>query len=538
MFIGKMKRLFASFLALGLANASQAVLFESSSHQPCSAKHLTPSIDIPNKAKLLQLIAVPLRNVIVENYPTFGSETTISFCNVTVTYTHPSFHDQINININLPLTGWNGRFQGIGGSGYAANAGAVSLQPGVAEGYSTGNTDAGHVSKTLSSSDWAFKPNGELNIPLLEDFAYFALEELAIVGKQVSNRHYGHGPHYSYWNGCSTGGHQGLMMAQRYPDLYNGIYTASPAIHWETFIVAEYWGQFQMNKLNHYPPSCAFDTITAAAVTACDGLDGVIDGVIANLEKCHYNPKHEIGKQANCTDGPYTITAKDVEIVSQTWQGPRNEKGEFVWYGLNRGAVFEGLVNTTCTEGVTNCTGFPFGISYDWIVNWVLAKPDYDLTKTDLSDYLKLFPSAYKQYHSLIGTEIPNLSAFKKAGGKMITWHGLADQLIFTGGIESYYSEVENGDHNVRDYYRFFPAPGVGHCGGGAGEVPSNPFQAVVDWVEKGDAPETLPAVSTDGSRSRNLCQFPLVSVYESGDPTKAGSFRCQREFPETKTVD
>ncbi|KAI0470897.1 putative feruloyl esterase [Xylariaceae sp. FL0804] len=456
-----------------------------------------------------------------------GNQCTSNYCNVTVTYGHPGFNDTINTNVFLPVTGWNGRFQGVGGGGWATSSGAASLLAPVAEGYSAGNTDGGHSDYDLTSAVWAFLPDGSNNLPLLEDFSYLALGELATIGKQLSTRYYGAAPRYAYWNGCSTGGRQGLMMAQRYPTAYDGIYAGSPAIHWESFQVAQYWGQYLMASLGHYPPPCAYDTITAAAVAACDELDGVADGVIAALSLCRFDPHTLVGTAANCTAGNYTITEEDAVLAEKVWQGPRDGKGNFLWWGINPGTEFEGLTDTVCADGVTNCTGVPFSIAPDWIANWVLDDPDFDFATLTVDSFAALFPEARAKYSALIGTEDPDLSAFRAAGGKMVSWHGLADQLIYPAGTESYYQAAERADPAVRDFYRFFPAPGVMHCGGGAGDTPSDPFGAVVAWVENGTAPETLPAASTDGTSLRDLCQYPLVSVFKGGDPKDASSFAC-----------
>ncbi|KUJ11524.1 tannase and feruloyl esterase [Mollisia scopiformis] len=467
----------------------------------------------------------------VSNATIVGLNATFSYCNVTVTYTHPGWNDTIHITIYLPPNStWNGRFQGVGGGGWAASSGAVSLLSPVASNYAAGNTDAGHPVNTASSASWAFNARNDLNIPLLTDFASVALNDLAVAGKQLSNAYYGYGPRHSYWSGCSTGGRQGLMMAQRYPTAYDGIYAGSPAIHWPTFQVAQYWGQFVMNQLDYHPPTCIFDAITAAAVSACDNLDGVEDGVISALSLCNFDPMTIVNTTANCSGTPVTIRVKDAEIVQKVWEGPRTSDGTFLYWGLNRGAPFEGLTNTSCTS-LTNCTGAPFSITPDWINNWVLANPTFNLSAITLDEFTSIFYRAYTLYDYLIGTDNPDLSEFKRAGGKMIAWHGLADQLIYPNGTVDYYQKVEARDPAVRDFYRFYEAPGVQHCGGGVGAAPSDQLDAVVDWVEKGLKPDTLAAVTTDGEKHRNLCQFPLVSVYKGGNTSLATSFACETSF-------
>jgi hypothetical protein len=145
------------------------------------------------------------------------------------------------------------------------------------------------------------------------------------------------------------------------------------------------------------------------------------------------------------------------------------------------------------------------------------------------SDFTSAFNTSAAEYEAIVGASDPDLSRFKKRGGKMVHWHGLSDQLIFPEGSEKYYLEAEKQDPSVRDFYRFFQAPGVTHCGFGAGASPDYPNDAVVAWVEKCRAPDTLPGVSVDGSLTRNLCPYSLMPTYRGGDYKKASSFQCKQ---------
>jgi hypothetical protein len=151
------------------------------------------------------------------------------------------------------------------------------------------------------------------------------------------------------------------------------------------------------------------------------------------------------------------------------------------------------------------------------------------------ADYVAIFHQSNNEYASIIGTADPDLSAFAANGGKMITWHGLADQLIFPSGTADYYNRVLAGDPAAHDYYRFFEAPGVEHCGGGIGPVPTMAFESVVSWVETGVAPATLNGTSApdvNGTvKVQPLCPYPLVSAYQGGDPAVVSSFACAAAF-------
>lgn len=239
-----------------------------------------------------------------------------SFCNVTITYTHLGKIDSVNVGIGLPDT-WNGRFQGVGGGGWLAGLTPTALVPAVASGYAAGATDAGHYTATVLSSaaNWALTSPGHVNTVLLEDFASVALSDMTLLGKQVTESYYGKEIFKSYWNGCSTGGRQGHMLAQRYPTLYDGIHAGSPAINWahvsqsaasevlkqltsHQMTPAGYWPQYQMNRVDTYPDQCEFDTITAAAIEACDSQDGFHDGIISIVGACDYDAQNAVGLHA------------------------------------------------------------------------------------------------------------------------------------------------------------------------------------------------------------------------------------------------
>jgi Tannase and feruloyl esterase len=180
---------------------------------------------------------------------TFTNLTGLNFCNVTIQYTHPGQNDSINVQVWLPQAGWNGRFLGSGGSGYQTSLAELFLPYGVSQGYSVVATDGGHTPNPYDPSSWALSSPGNVNWALLQDFASIALDDATTIGKAVTMSFYGAPPKYSYWNGCSTGGRQGLMLAQRYPTQYDGILAAAPAINWASFVPGGSWAQLTMNQL-------------------------------------------------------------------------------------------------------------------------------------------------------------------------------------------------------------------------------------------------------------------------------------------------
>jgi feruloyl esterase len=230
-----------------------------------------------------------------------------------------------------------------------------------------------------------------------------------------------------------------------------------------------------------------------------------------------------------------TITAQDAAVVAKILAGPRSTMGEFLWYGLTPGTSFAALAGTTTAGGST--TGAPFPIALTHIGTWLLQNPGWDWTTATYDQYDQLFTQSVEEYTSVIGTDNADLRAFQRSGGKVLIWHGQADQLIFPQGTLNYYQRVEatmGGPARTEQFARLFLAPGVGHCAGGRGPQPDNPLGTLVDWVERGHPPQTLTGVVRDttgaATQSRPICLYPEVATYRGrGDITKAENFACRR---------
>lgn len=276
------------------------------------------------------------------------------------------------------------------------------------------------------------------------------------------------------------------------------------------------------------------DAFTAAAVDACDELDGVSDGVISDPSKCHFNASSIVGHTINCTEpsGSIVLTDAHAQLVNSIWEGPRTVSGAFEWYGMAQGAPLTPLLSTSC-QAVDNCTITPFSISTDYIIAWLARDTALDLDSITREDFDRLFRISVDRYTSIIGTDNPDLTDFKESGGKMIAWHGLNDQLIAPSGTVDYYQRASDFDQDVAEYYRSFLAPGIEHCAGGPGLDPSTTiFDSLIAWVERGEAPDTVPAigpaVGKNGTRTIDLCALPKILTYIGPDPNQASSFTCQ----------
>jgi Tannase and feruloyl esterase len=495
-------------------------------------------------ARILSLTAVarPGGKFTFPANPSFPSLPPIAgmppYCEINVLLTHPEVGDRVRVAVWLPLTGWNGRFQGTGGGGFAAGLFDWALGPAVKNGYAAASTDAGVGMSPLGPPTWALHRNKKINQGLLTNFARRSVHEMSLVGKQVTARFYGRPAAHSYWNGCSTGGRQGLMEAQRYPRDFDGILAAAPAINWDRFLLADFWPQVLMNETHTYPTACEFDAFNKAAIAACDRDDGVADGVIGRPETCRFDPYDLAGRTVTCAGQVLRISMTDAEIVRRIWAGPRTPSGRRLWYGLPKGTPLTAVAATAVAADGTR-HGVPFPVSDGWIKYFLKRDPGFDTSTIGLHEFEPLFRQSQADYGAVLGTDDPDLSAFRDAGGKMITWHGLADQLISSLGTVDYRRRVEatmGGARATDRFYRVFLAPGADHCAGGVGPVPTDPLAAVVAWVEKGRAPDTLPAATTNAKGqkvTRNLCRYPLISRYTgSGDPNSASNYVCVRPDP------
>lgn len=227
----------------------------------------------------------------------------LDFCNVTLSYTHPGENDTINVQVWMPTDTWNGRLQMIGGAGWQAGlhtAGLMGMSAAAGEGYATFGTDAG-LGTDVYPTNWGLVSEGNVNLYLLQDLASVSLNDAAIIAKDIVKSYYGQAARYTYYSGCSQGGRQGMMLAQRYPDAFDGIAASAPAINLPEIFSSYLWPSIVMDELKEYPPACEIDAITAAAVEACDGLDGVLDNVITNPDICSFDPLSAVGKTINCT---------------------------------------------------------------------------------------------------------------------------------------------------------------------------------------------------------------------------------------------
>jgi hypothetical protein len=466
----------------------------------------------------------------------------------------------INIWVGLPMDGaWNGRWQSVGGGVYVGSVAAPNQALGA--GYAAASTDTGHtggrpgVPFAAADGSFGMLEPGKPNTPLQIDFAYRSEHLMAVVGKQLVQAFYGQPPRYSYWNGCSTGGRQGLRMAQDFPDDYDGILAGAPAIHWDRFQAGHIWHQVVQLRDNGGPIGGGAPDVlvakerlaTAKAVAACDAQDGVDDGVLADPRSCEYRASEDRTiTSAECApSSPTCLTPAEASAIDKMWQGPvacakRNAEGtcrvpdvatrdldqrgnQRLWYGNTRGT------DLTALGGAV-----PFPVAIEQPRYWVYFDAAWDWRVLDYSNYPSFFKDTATRVGPLMASDNPNLAAFRDRGGKLVLWHGWTDQLIAPEGTIDYYDRVTRelgGSHDrTQAFARLFMAPGVAHCAGGEGPQPQGLFQGVVDWVEQGSPPNRILASKAiaGGTQTRPLCPYPSQARWTGeGSSNDAVNFAC-----------
>ncbi len=433
------------------------------------------------------------------------------FCRVMATLT-PSSDSDIKIEVWLPASGWNNDFQAIGNGGWNGTMGYGALADALKRGFAAAGTDTGHAGGSASFA---------LGHPeKLTDFAYRAVHEMTVTSKAIIQNFYGSAPRYSYWNGCSTGGRQGLKEAQKFPADFDGIVAGAPANYQTHLHVWSVWVAQQMNKTpGSFIPPEKLAVLHKAVVAACDASDGVKDGLLNDPTKCHFDPK---SIECKGEDLPNCLVPAQVAAVQAIYAGPKSPGGKEIFPTYAPGSELGwGLLGGQ--------QGNP--VATDSFTYVVYKNPQWDWRSMNLTSDVAAIE---KSYGNLIDANDPNLKPFFAHKGKLILYHGWADPAIAPGNSINYYeSVVKNlgGEKKAADDVRLFMVPGMGHCGGGEGPNDFDRMTAIQQWVEQGKAPEQMiasHAVKGTVDRTRPLCPYPQVARYKgSGSTDDAANFTC-----------
>jgi len=419
---------------------------------------------------------------------------------------------------------WNGRFLQQGGGGLNGNVGfpsgptASGGTPALARGFAVASTDTGHSGQVFDGSFMA-----EQQAAL--DFAYQAVGRVASLAKQIIAQHYAKAPDRSYFAGCSTGGREAMLMAQRYPTYFDGIISGAPAMRTSYSGIGDEWVATQLNAVAPKNDKGEPGTRQALSETdkkavidgflnACDAGDGLKDGMVFNINACHFDPKTLVCKGAKA-DG--CLSSGQAAALEKGFGGPKDSKGRQVYPGF----LFDtGIAATQGIPGLlhggSNPVGRPFAATtMDVDARAAAAAADPGQTLTATSTWT-------------------NLNTFSNHGGKLMFFHGVSDPWFSALDTVDYYerlTKANGGPATVSNWSRLYLVPGMGHCQGGTATLDTmDMLTALVDWVEKGTAPASVTATGRAfPGRSRPLCAYPQHAHYTGqGDPEKAESFECR----------
>jgi len=461
-----------------------------------------------------------------------------AFCRVAVT-AKPNSDSDIKIQVWLPTSGWNGKLLGIGNGGFAGLIDEMQMANAVKHGYAATATDTGHDGSPIDAA-WAVGHPEKVI-----DFGRRGIHEMTRVAKAVAQAYYSKAAQRSYFAGCSDGGREALMEAQRYPEDYDGILAGAPANYWTALLTtAAYDTQALTVDPASFIPQSKVPTIAAAVNAACDEIDGVRDGILNDPRQCHFDPATI---QCKAEDSDKCLTTPQVTALKKLYVGTLDASGHIVYPGYLPGAEEGqggwGLWITGPAPAKSLMAFFGNGFFSDF----VYEKADWDYKTFNVDAGLK---AANEKTAQALNATDPNLKAFKARGGKLILYHGWNDPAISALNTINYYDAVTKamGQKDVDSFVRLYMVPGMQHCEGGPGpdsfgqvgqlefENSSHSVDAALEqWVEKGTVPGPIVASKYEGNdrahakMTRPLCPYPQTAKYKgSGDTNDAGSFACE----------
>lgn len=508
-----MKHLVATIAAITVAATAILATAASSAAKPCEGL----------AALKLQHMAITLAEVVPAggfSRPASGRSNAeqgfsnpVAFCRVAATLT-PTSDSDIKIEVWMPTSGWNGKFQAVGNGGWAGVLSYPAMSEAIGRGYATASTDTGHTGDGGSFA---------LGHPeKFVDYAWRAVHEMTGAAKSIIEAFYGSRPRMSYWNGCSTGGRQGLMEAQRFPLDYDGIIagaSANPRTKLNAAGVAVHQALWR-NPASAIP-AAKYELIHNAVLDACDGIDGLKDRLVQDPTRCQFDPKVLACKgddAPTCLTGPQVEAARTIMSPVKTRSGvevfPRREPGaELGWGFFFASADAQPLVLDT----------------FRYIV---FKDPNWDWRTFDLETALEKADAAGET--KAADAVDPNLSPFAAHGGKLLMYHGWSDALVAPRASVNYYNRVlatMGGAAKTADWIRLFMVPGMGHCRGGDGPNTFDVVGALEQWVAARRPPDRIIAAHLTGGkgdRTRPLCPYPQLAVYNgTGSIDEAANFTC-----------
>ena len=426
----------------------------------------------------------------------------------------------IGFSLALP-DNWNNRFLFQGGGGYNGSvrppvgSAASGDNPGLARGFAVVSTDTGHKGATF---DRSYDVDQQASL----DFAQVAVDRVAEIAKQIIAHYYGQPARHSYFAGCSTGGREGMLMTQRYPDEFDGVISGDPAMRTGISRIGNTWSAVAFNEIapkddsGRPQPNKVFSEsdiqlIVKGVLDACDANDGIKDGMVFNTRACKFDPdvlECKAGKNDSC------LTPQQTAAIKKAFAGPHDSRGDLVYPMNGYDAGIANLLPSPKPPANPAAGGAP-------------APP----VSIDVDQ--RLFALLGDPLEAVTDTTWTNLSTFSAHGGKLLFYHGMSDQAFSAMDTLDYYqrmAKANGGTDKVQNWSRMFLVPGMYHCRGGESLDNFDLLTALVDWVEKGTAPDSVVAKGKAfPGRTRPLCAYPKYAHYKGqGDPEDAKNFDCR----------
>lgn len=430
-------------------------------------------------------------------------------CRVTMVL-KPTPDSNINVELWLPTENWNGKFLAVGNGGWAgAIQGYGDMQEALRRGYATAATDTGHSAADGPAGMFALGHPEKI-----VDFAYRALHDMTVKSKRMIDIFYAEPLDYSYYKGCSTGGRQGVMAAQRYPGDYDGIIAGALAnrhIHMHTA------GAYRGIEIARHPDRAVSEAkaklVNDAVMKKCDTLG---EGFLNNPRQCSFDFATLACGAGASTDS--CLTPGELKSVQSFYGGLKNSKGELIFSGQALGNPLPALA----------ASQEPNAFAWDSVRILGFQNLNYDWRQFDLDRDLPRVDAAA----GFVDAVNPDLRAFEAHGGKLLLYAGWRDTGITPENTVLYYESVrEEMGADQGDWMRLFLAPGMGHCRGGPGVDTFDTLTALEQWRERDVAPSEMLATGRESGLSRPICAYPAYARYDgSGDLKDAANWACATE--------
>jgi feruloyl esterase len=421
----------------------------------------------------------------------------------------PTSDSKIHAELWLPTQNWNGRFMAVGNGGFGGSIqGFGEMQTALRLGYATAGGDTGHDEATEGPGGMFALGHPEKIV----DFAYRAVHEMTATSKKIVDRFYGSAPQFSYFKGCSTGGRQAVMAAQRYPDDFDGIIAGALA---NRHIQMHTSGVSRSIDLTRRPegaiPAAKAQMVTKAVMDACDTTK---DGFLNNPRACSFDFSKLACKGA---DADSCLTAPQLKTVEAFYGGTKNSKGELIFSGQALGNPLPAL------RGIQP-GGVPGG-GFDTVRIWAFQDASYDWNTFDLDRDMPIINSKV----GFVDAVNPDLSKFKAHGGKLLLYAGWGDTTITPENTVLYYESVLGKmGKDQGNFTRLFMVPGMLHCRGGEGPNTFDSIGTMEAWREKGVTPTQMTGFNPQSSLSRPICSYPQYAKYKgSGNAKDAANWAC-----------